>query len=83
MKNFAYLGSVAWAALVWAVPVAAQDGADIEDEASPSPEVRTAAARDDEILVTSRSGRLDLPARYPGSVVAGDVATRRTMLNCQ
>ena len=81
MKNFAYLGSVAWAALVWAAPVAAQDGADIEDEASPSPEVRTAAARDDEILVTSRSGRLDLPARYPGSVTvlsADDLDKRQT-----
>jgi vitamin B12 transporter len=75
------LGSVAWAALVWAVPVAAQDGADIEDEASSSPEVRTAAARDDEILVTSRSGRLDLPARYPGSVTvlsADDLDKRQT-----
>lgn len=81
MKNFAFLSSVAVAALVWAVPVAAQDGEDIEDEASRSPEVRTAAARDDEILVTSRSGRLDLPARYPGSVTvlsADDLGKRQT-----
>jgi vitamin B12 transporter len=81
VKNFAFLSSVAVAALVWAVPVAAQDGEDIEDEASRSPEVRTAAARDDEILVTSRSGRLDLPARYPGSVTvlsADDLGKRQT-----
>ncbi|MFM7379266.1 MAG: TonB-dependent receptor plug domain-containing protein [Erythrobacter sp.] len=78
MKNFAYLGSVAAAALVWAAPVWAQDAA---NEEQGQPEIRTAAARDDEIVVTSRSGRLDLPARYPGSVTvitADDLDKRQT-----
>ena len=44
MKNLKLLCSVAGAALVWAVPVAAQDeGA--QDEAPEGAEVRTAAAR--------------------------------------
>jgi vitamin B12 transporter len=67
VKNFAFLSSVACAALVWAAPAWAQ-GASTADEEQNQPEIRTAAARDDEIVVTSRSGRLDLPARYPGSV---------------
>ncbi len=80
MKNFAFLGSVAAAALVWAVPVLAQ-GTSTADEEQDQPEIRTAAARDDEIVVTSRSGRLDLPARYPGSVTvitADDLDKRQT-----
>jgi vitamin B12 transporter len=61
------LGSVAAAALVWTAPAWAQDTS-TADEGQDQPEIRTAAARNDEIVVTSRSGRLDQPARYPGSV---------------
>lgn len=80
MKNFAYLGSVAAAALVWAVPVTAQDEG-VQDEAPEGPEVRTAAARDDLLVTTSRSGRLDQPTRYPGSVTVitpEDLENRQT-----
>ena len=80
MKNFAFLVSVAAAALVSAAPVWAQDTI-TADEEQDQPEIRTAAARDDEIVVTSRSGRLDLPARYPGSVTvitADDLDKRQT-----
>ena len=80
MRNLKLLCSVAGAALVWAVPVAAQD-AGVQDEAPEGPEVRTAAARDDILVATSRSGRLDLPARYPGSVTVitpEDLENRQT-----
>ncbi len=80
MKNLKLLCSVAGAALVWAVPVAAQDEG-VQDEAPEGAEVRTAAARDDLLVTTSRSGRLDLPARYPGSVTVitpEDLENRQT-----
>ncbi|MCZ8369925.1 MAG: TonB-dependent receptor [Porphyrobacter sp.] len=80
MKNLKLLCSVAGAALAWAVPAYAHD-AGIQDEGSVGPEVRTAAARDDIIVTASRSGRLDLPARYPGSltlITADDLDNRQT-----
>lgn len=64
MKNFAYLGSVAGAALVWAVPVWAQDEAQEDNQ----PPISTAAARNDIIVSASRSGLLDTTGRYPGAV---------------
>lgn len=78
MKNFAYLGSVAWAALVWAAPAWAQDAANEEQD---QPEVYPVAERDDIIVTTSRAGQADLPARYPGSVTvisADDLDKRQT-----
>ncbi len=64
MKNFALLGSVAGAALVWAVPVWAQDEAQEDNQ----PPISTAAARNDIIVSASRSGLLDTTGRYPGAV---------------
>ena len=79
MKNFAFLGSAAVAALVWAVPAWAQD-AGAEGDETEQPEVYTIAARDDIIVTTSRAWT-DLPARYPGSVsviTADDLDRRQT-----
>lgn len=63
MRNFAFLGSVAWAALVWGVPVAAQ-------EAEPDGPINTCCAppREDIIVSASRSGETTLPENYTGSV---------------
>jgi vitamin B12 transporter len=79
VKNFAFLGSAAVAALVWAVPAWAQD-AGAEGDETEQPEVYTIAARDDIIVTTSRAWT-DLPARYPGSVsviTADDLDRRQT-----
>jgi len=81
VRNLKLLCSVAGAALVWAVPAWAQDEVVLQEEAPQGPEIRTAAARNDQIIVTSRSGRLDLPARYPGSVTvvtADQIEARQT-----
>lgn len=65
MKNFALLGSVAAAALVWAAPVWAQDGA---QEPDLLPITFTENRRDDILVTTTRSGAIDVPEQYPGSV---------------
>ena len=64
MRNLKLLGSVAGAALVGAVPAAAQDDAQEDNQ----PPISTAAARSDIIVSASRSGLLDSTGRYPGSV---------------
>jgi len=65
VKNFALLGSVAAAALVWAAPVWAQDGA---QEPDLLPITFTENRRDDILVTTTRSGAIDVPEQYPGSV---------------
>lgn len=77
--NFAYLGSVAAAALVWAAPVAAQDEA--EQEYPPGEIVFADSRRTDIIVSASRSGESYVPERYPGSVTvitAEDLENRQT-----
>ena len=64
MRNLKLLSSVAGAALVGAVPAAAQDDAQEDNQ----PPISTAAARSDIIVSASRSGLLDSTGRYPGSV---------------
>jgi vitamin B12 transporter len=66
VKNFALLGSVAAAALVWAVPVAAQSGERVQpgDDAV----VIADSRRSDIIVSASRSGETILPEEYTGSV---------------
>jgi len=69
VKNLALLGSVAWAALVWAAPATAQ-GVDARarntaEDAAPAGET---AGRDAIVVSASRSGVTDLAGAYPGSV---------------
>jgi vitamin B12 transporter len=66
VKNFAFLSSVAGAALVWAVPVAAQDVAQQENLLQ---EIVFADSRRSDIIVSaSRSSDAILPENYTGSV---------------
>lgn len=66
MKNFAYLGSVAWAALVWAVPVVAQDDGEQEN----GPPIIFADTRRTDILVSASRSRDRLyPEDYTGSAL--------------
>ena len=80
MKNFALLGSVAAAALVWAAPVWAQDDGSATDEAQEAlPAARVPEAN---ILVrASRSADFTFVSQYSGSVTvitAEDLENRQT-----
>lgn len=92
MKNWTLLGSVAGAALVWGVPGAAQESAKgvcyvsaLDEEGrgavcSPAEVVVADRMRDDILVTTTRSGELDLPEHYPGSVsvvTAGQLEQRQ------
>lgn len=70
MKNFALLGSVAAAALVWAAPVVGQDvNSAYGDEAEPNVMLPIGQLDADEILVrSSRSDDYTLVSDYTGSV---------------
>jgi len=90
VKNFALLGSVAAAALVWAVPAWAQDEAREEKVEDPLAGLTMAeileigaghAPRGDIIVSASRSGNRIAPERYPGSVsvlIADQLEDRQT-----
>lgn len=79
MKNFALLSSVAVAALVWAVPVWAQNE---PREKAQTTEILLAEPLPSDIVVSaSRSGVFYLPNTYPGSVsviTADQLAQRQT-----
>lgn len=79
MKNFALLSSVAGVALIWAVPVAAQDEA---AEDAPVTEILLVEPLPEGIVVSaSRSGEFYAPGTYPGSVsihTADQLAERQT-----
>lgn len=66
MKNFAYLGSVAWAALVWAAPAWAQD--DGEQDNGP-PIIFADTKRTDILVSASRSRDRLYPEDYTGSAL--------------
>lgn len=78
MKNFAFLSSVAGAALVWAVPLAAQDNS-AQEEGNVAP-LFLYTTRDDIIVSATRSGDLIPPEKYTGSV---SVITTRQLENRQ
>lgn len=67
MKNFALLGSVAAAALAWAVPAAAQDGARVAPDYDDSVVIAD-SKRTDIIVSATRSRDSILPENYTGSV---------------
>ncbi|PKP97610.1 MAG: TonB-dependent receptor, partial [Alphaproteobacteria bacterium HGW-Alphaproteobacteria-15] len=78
MRNFAFLSSVAGAALVWAVPLAAQDNS-AQEEGNVAP-LFLHTTRDDIIVSATRSGDLIPPEKYTGSV---SVITTRQLENRQ
>ncbi|MET4131125.1 vitamin B12 transporter [Porphyrobacter sp. MBR-155] len=78
MRNFAFLSSVAGAALVWAVPLAAQDNS-AQEEGNVAP-LFLYTTRDDIIVSATRSGDLIPPEKYTGSV---SVITTRQLENRQ
>lgn len=85
MKNFAYLGSVAAAALVWAAPAWAQDAQESDYPKDPEyplgPEQITRGTRADILVSASRSGDRITPEEYTGSVTvisADDLDNRQT-----
>ncbi len=85
MKNFAYLGSVAAAALVWAAPAWAQDAQESDYPKDPEyplgPEQITRGTRADILVSATRSGDRIAPEEYTGSVTvisADDLDNRQT-----
>ncbi|MEE4316657.1 MAG: TonB-dependent receptor plug domain-containing protein, partial [Erythrobacter sp.] len=79
MKNSALSGSVAWAALVLAAPVWAQDDGRKDAQTT---EILLAEPLPEQIVVSaSRSGEFYLPNTYPGSatvITADQLAQRQT-----